>query len=62
METVKYTTYILHITATHFGYMNIAIIRPKHVDVTCKIYVLYLTDVSILECVRKIAVHLGYGT
>jgi hypothetical protein len=27
METVQYTTYMLHITATCFGYVDVAIIR-----------------------------------
>jgi len=27
METVQYTAYVLHITATCFGYVDVAIIR-----------------------------------
>jgi hypothetical protein len=27
METVKYTTYISHVTATYFCYLNFAVIR-----------------------------------
>jgi len=41
METVKYKTDILHITATCFGYMKMPIIRPKHGGVMCKINVVF---------------------
>jgi len=44
-HSVKYTTYILHITATCFGYLNVAIIR-LHTELQKKSSTLFISIIS----------------